>query len=281
MTTASLDLVPSRARLQLSVGGVAELDAEPMRLPDRAIYRAVERDTGDAMTVTLFAAPPRGPDAALLRDRVDTLRRISHPLLELPVAVGDVDGCSWAAERIPGVTLRQRSLQGLLPLADGVAALRDVARALTSLHRHGMVHGALTVDAVSLTGEGAVLTHAAFPNDAHVADDIEALARVGWTLLTGERINARGRYLSQVRRGVSPSLDALGMSLFALDRSARPETVAAILDALDDIPTPRRGSPDSVLGEARFDVRAVRPAWTGWLLLLGAVSLAGWVMLQR
>lgn len=280
MTTIPLDFVPSRARLQLSLGAVAELVIDPVRLPDRSIYRATHRDTGDAMIVTLFVAPPRGPRAAMLRDRVDTLRQISHPLLELPVAMGDVDGCAWTAERIPGIAVRQRALQGLLPLAEGVGALRDVARTLTNLHRHGMVHGAISVDSVVLTGRGAVLTHAAVPTDACDTDDIDALARVAWTLLTGERVNTRGRYLSQLRRGVPPSLDAVCMSLFALDRSARPQTVAAVLDALDDIPTPRRANLNDVLVSARDDVRA-RPALAGWLLLLGAVFLAGWVVLRR
>lgn len=280
MTTVSLEFVPSRARLQLSLGAVAELGAEPVRLPDRSIYRATNRDTGDALLVTLFVAPPRGPHAALLRDRVDTLRQISHPLLELPLAISDVDGCAWTAERIPGITVRQRALQGLLPLGDGVGALRDVARTLTNLHRHGLVHGAVGVDSVVLTGKGAMLTQAAVPTDACAFDDIDELARVAWTLLTGERVNTRGRYLSQVRRGVPPSLDAVCMSLFALDRSARPQTVAAVLDALDDIPTPRRANLNDVLGDVRDDVRA-RPALAGWLLLFGAVFLAGWVMLRR
>lgn len=264
-STASL-----HSRLQLSLGAVAELGDELAGVAGRRRFAAVAREGSHPVIVTLHLPPPAGPDAAALRRRLDGLRELGHGTLELPLACGELDGCAWVADAVPSVpAAADRLAAGPLPLAQAVSVIRDIARALAAMHRRGIFHGAIDLDVVGLGGRGARLGGLGLSLGGSPRDDLDALGRVAWALLNGERRPTSVRPLSQLRRGVSLELDALCASLVAADAADRPQRAEAILDALDAIPTPRRNSLTSVVDPGLHDARPRRGL--GWLILGAAI----------
>lgn len=277
MTPSSL-----RARLQLSLGTTAELGEERATSEDRAVLEGVARLSREPVLVTWFAEPPLGPEADALRDKLDRLRSVEAPLLELPLAQGECGGRAWVVERDRAqATLRERTLHGLLPLAEGVNALRDVVRTVVAMHRAGLAHGNISIDTVVLGSDGARLCGAPVLAGATRSDDIDALGKVAWTIFTGERTNLRGRCLSQIRRSVPPALDVLCMSWLA--SSTTPDSATAILDALDDVHAPSAMHPlRSWFGEHGDNGGRSDPhAGIGWALGVAAVLILVLIALRH
>ena len=263
-----------RRRLQLSLGGVAELRDEVAGVAGRRRFAAVARDGGHPVIVTLHQPAPTGPDPAALMCRLDALRALSHGTLDLPLAHGELDGCAWVADAAPLVpAAANRLLAGPLPLAQAVSAIRELTRALAAMHRRGITHGAIDLDVVGVGNDGARLGGLGLSLGGSPRDDLDALGHVAWSLLNGERRPTSVRPLSQLRRGVSPELDALCASLLASDPADRPQRAEAILDALDAIPTRRRHSPTSIVDRGGHDVRSRPQQALGWLVISGAILL--------
>ena len=262
------------ARLQLSVGPTAKLGDERARSHDRIVVDATARATGDPLIVTLFSAPPLGPDAAVLLDRFGRLRKLEHPSLELPVAQGELDDCAWIVEPAPAVpSVADRLPIGAIPLTQGVSAIRDLARALAALHRREIFHGAIELDVVRLDANGTRLGGFGLSLGASPRDDLDALGRVAWSLLSGERHPGAVRRLSRLRRGVSPRLDIFAASLLATNPADRPQSAEAVLDALDAIPTPRRNPLTSIVDPGWHDGRPRVYHSFGWLLVCAAIVI--------
>ena len=259
-----------RARLQLAVGAIAELRDERPQRGGRREFGAVARASGQALLVTVHPQPPAGPYPEALQRRIDQLRGIGHPSLAVPLASGALDGSGWTIESEPlGVSARERLARGPIAVRQGVSALRAMARALVTMHRRGVVHGAIDLDTVRLVGGGTMLHGAATSHEATVRDDLDAVGTVIWTLLAGEAPAGSPPSLSDIRRGVPHALDALCAALVAPSPERRPQHAEAILTALDAIPT-RRWSPlSSIVDAGTHDARPRRRR--GWAVAAAAL----------
>jgi hypothetical protein len=261
-----------RQRLQVSLGARAELGEEIAGGADRRAFAAVTRDGGVPVVVTVHRALPAGPDPDAMQRRVSRLRELGHGVVAVPLAVGDVNGHAWVMEAQPSLpSVRDRLAAGLPPLADGVSAIRDLARALAMMHRRGITHGAIDLNTVRIDGPNLRLGGVGQTLGGSVREDLDALGEVAWALLSGERERRSARSLSSIRRGVAPSLDALCAALHASDPRDRPQSAGAILDALDAVPTRRPNPLVSIVDAGLHDGRPRRAV--AWLVVGAAILL--------
>lgn len=260
-----------RKRLQLAIGPTAELGEEIAAGAGHRAFAAARRDDGTPCVVTVHLAPPAGPDAVAMQQRVKALPALAHPALEVPLAAGEIDGHAWVVEPAPTLpSLRELLATGPLPISRGVSALRDLARALAALHRRGLTHGAISIDSVRLGDAGLRLGSLAQAHGEPVRADLDAVDAIGWALFTGELERRSTRLLSSLRRGVPPSLDALCARMHAADPRDRPQSAGAILDALDEVPTHRdSGQLGAIVDASLHDGRPRRAVV--WLVVGGAI----------
>lgn len=261
-----------RTRLRLNLGLQVELgDEVPSQAGGRA-FSGTWRETSQPVVVTVFRAPPDGPDAAAMRLRLAELRQLDHAVLVSPVSNGDVDGRCWVIEPVsPLPTALERLEDGLLPLKLAVSAIRDLARALAAIHRRGRTHGAIGLHTVRIGSAGALLGGLGESLGGSVRGDLDALGFVAWALLSGEVEQSSARSLSKLRRGVPASLDALCASFCARNAANRPQRAEAILEVLDAIPSRRHHALASIVDSDWNDGRPTRPV--RWLVVGAAIVL--------
>lgn len=262
-----------RPRLQLALGPLAELGDERPSLGGRRRFEARARADGAELLVTLHPSPPQGPSPDLLLHRVRRIAALAHPALLAPVGSGVVDECAWIVEPAldaPSALFRLDE-RGAMSLREGVATLRDVTRALVTLHRAGLPHGAIDLDTLYLTPDGARLGGLGLATCGTVRDDLGAIGAIAWACFTGDLPDGTGTSLARRRRGVPAALDALVASLLAPEPAARPANAEAVLLALDGFPTPRPSPLDQLFDGAGRGGRA--PRARELLFALGLVGL--------
>ena len=147
-----------RKRLQLNLGLLVELgDEVPSPAGGRA-FAALQRGSGGQVIVVVHRAPPDGPSAAEMHQRIAHLRLVGHPLLDLPLDDGELDGHFWSIEpvlQLPDAL--DRLEDGRLPIPLAVSALRDLSRALAAIHRRGLTHGAINLRTAQIGETGGRL----------------------------------------------------------------------------------------------------------------------------
>lgn len=265
-----------RPRLQLSLGAAALLGDELPSLGGKRVFAATCRDNGASLRVTLHPAPPEGPSPELMHDRVNRLKAVTHPGLAMPIAAGDLEGRSWVAEPLlttPNALVRL-SDGGAMSVRRGILAFREVTRALASLHRAGLAHGALDLTNIHLAGDGtAQLTGFGARVSGNIRSDLDALGPIAWAIFTGDLPDAVVPRLGSRRRGVPEGLDALIASLLAPDVSQRPARAETVLDALDAFPGLQPSHIASFLEGAGRGTRSPRARETLFLTLFFGLTL--------
>ncbi|MEO8699359.1 MAG: serine/threonine-protein kinase [Kofleriaceae bacterium] len=126
------------------------------------------------------------------------LEALSHPGIPRVYECGVLpDRRPWTAfERIDGVTLSTLITSGILPLVDLVQVLRDVADLLAHAHSRGVVHRALTPDAIVRTPDRssricvrhwdrALTIDTEIRESVDARDDVRALGLIAFRCLTG------------------------------------------------------------------------------------------------
>lgn len=273
MTANRVSGDPLRARLQLAVGSVAELGDRIEAFADAgAAFAAVARGNGQAVIVTLLCPEAAGAHPAAFAARISALRELDHAALELPLAMGVLDGSTWLVQpAVSAPTVAERLATGPLSITEGVSIVRDVTRALAAMHRHGMTHGAVSIDTVRLDGGCVRLVAAGPAHDATVRNDLDALAGFAWAVFTGELEPRPAGRLSSLRRSAPPALDALCAAMLAPTPAHRPQNAEAVLAALDAVPSRRRGALPTMIDAGRSDGRPRRHA--PWLVVAAALLL--------
>jgi serine/threonine-protein kinase len=180
---------------------------------------------------------------------------------------------------------------GNILLAAGSATVTDfgVAKALSSARRSGEKGKGLTNTGMSL---GTILymapEQAAGDPDIDGRADIYALGVTAYEMLAGaapfanlsprEMLTARltlpPQPLSSVRKDVPPGLERLIARCLAIDPAERPQSAAALVEALEDPDTMSGSNVISGSTSVRRGSRFVKRAVVGGLALVGAVAVS-------
>jgi serine/threonine protein kinase len=210
-------------RLKLAIGRVAVMGEErPATGGVRCFEARLPGDSGGGPPthqVVLGALPPDGPEPASVAALVEAMRALNHPHLVEVTAVGEFEGRAWVVEElVHAPTIAERiSRRGVLSVREAVAVLREIARALVSLHRLGAVHGSIHPAMIWLL--------ASTPQG-----DLRALGSLGSVMLTGARpggtgVLGRPRIPSELRDLLEQLVQP------DPDRPLRAEEVLTVLDS--------------------------------------------------
>lgn len=105
-----------------------------------AVYRALDRDTGDVVALKLVHAADTKTASRFVQEAV-VLRSLDHPGIVRYVAHGVTNDVPFLAmEWLDGEDLADRISRGALSLIDSVAVVAQIASALGAAHARGVVH---------------------------------------------------------------------------------------------------------------------------------------------
>jgi tRNA A-37 threonylcarbamoyl transferase component Bud32/tetratricopeptide (TPR) repeat protein len=149
-----------RSRLQESLSGSYTLERELGGGGMSRVFVAEEHRLGRRVVVKLLSPEL---SAAVSASRFEREIRVAASLQQaniVPVlAAGDLEGLPYyTMPYVEGESLRARLGRGPLSIAETVSILRDISRALTYAHEHGVVHRDIKPDNVLLSGHTAVVT---------------------------------------------------------------------------------------------------------------------------
>jgi serine/threonine protein kinase/Tol biopolymer transport system component len=141
-------LGPYEIQSPLGAGGMGE------------VYRA--RDTRLDRTVAIKILPPHFSSDPVRKQRFDrearTISSLNHPFICVLHDVGQQDGIDYLVmECVEGETLAERLKKGPLPLDQILKYAAQIAEALDTAHRSGVIHRDLKPGNIMLTSSGVKL----------------------------------------------------------------------------------------------------------------------------
>src|SRR4051812_6604556 len=235
-----------------------------------AVYRARDAKTGQRVALKRIWAADSERSArrvAQLEREFQTLANLRHPrIIEVFDYGVDSDGPYYTMELLDGSDLEQG---GRLPWQEACALLRDIASSLAIVHSRGLVHRDVSSRNVRRTAEGRAklfdfggLASMGVANDVigtppfmapevlqmqalDARADLFSLGALSYYLLTGRHAYAV-RKASELRDAwrtrpsapaklfpeIPAALSALTLQLLSLDRGARPQTAAEVMERL-------------------------------------------------
>ena len=149
-----------RSDLQSTLGSAFTVDRELTGGGMSRVFVAKDA-TLDREIVVKVLAPDLagGVNFDRFRREISVAARLQHPHIVPLLTAGEVDGLPYfTMPFVEGESLRSRLTRGELPVAESVAILRDVAKALEYAHSKGIVHRDIKPDNILLTGDSAAVT---------------------------------------------------------------------------------------------------------------------------
>src|SRR5215831_4580401 len=150
-----------RAQLQSTLGEAYTIERELGGGGMSRVFVATEESLGRRVVVKVLPSEAAG---AVSVERFRREIRLAASLQQaniVPVlSAGDAGGVAYyTMPFVKGESLRARlAAKGALPIAECVAILRDVARALAFAHAEGVVHRDIKPENILLSGGTAVVT---------------------------------------------------------------------------------------------------------------------------
>jgi hypothetical protein len=266
------------SRLQLALGRAATLVE---RLPDDGVLqrfaaRAPDAPDGVATRLVVVHPPvPDGPTSGALLDRMAAIRTAAHPAIAAPLATGDVDASAWVVEpwEPEHLVAERLDTHGPLSVQDTVRLLRDVARALTVMHRRGLGHGAISAETVAFSPQGATLHGLGRAVAFTPTADLAALGRLGVSALTGRRALADSADWRRRRPAVPSALATILDGLLGAEAARVPPTAEGVLERLDEFPAVRQGHDRGIVEGTPRGARVPGQRQMAMLLALTAVAM--------
>jgi hypothetical protein len=252
-----------------------------------AVYRVRDEKTGERFALKRSRLGDGAKSArrrAMLEREFHTLAQLRHPrIIEVYDYGVDEQGPYYTMELLDGVDLEHG---GRVPWREACALLRDIASSLAIVHSRGLLHRDVSSRNVRRTADGraklidfGAMVSMGVANDVvgtapfmapevlqmqalDARADLFSLGALGYYLLTG-RHAFPARRTADLRdawrsRPASPSrvvpetpeaLSALLLQLLALDRGARPQTAAEVMERLCQIADlPKEELPEIVRG---------------------------------
>lgn len=123
------------------------------------VYLAVDSRLGRQVAVKMVAPASGGDDVRIerLRREARVAASLAHPNIATVFALEEYDGRLYmVSEYVAGETLRERLARGPVALAEAIATVTTVARALADAHVRGIVHRDLKPENIVRTPEGVI-----------------------------------------------------------------------------------------------------------------------------
>lgn len=124
------------------------------------VFLATDRELGRDVVIKTLPSDFLTSDAVeRFKREIRTAARLQHPNIVPLLSAGEADGVPYfTMPWVEGASLRDRLQRGPIPRGEGVAILRDMARALAAAHAKGIVHRDIKPENVLLSAGAALIT---------------------------------------------------------------------------------------------------------------------------
>ena len=149
-----------RARIEKALAGSHTLERELGGGGMSRTYLAREHALNRRVVVKVLSPDLlHGISVERFKREVLLAAQLQHPHVVPVLSAGDADGLPWfTMPYVDGDSLRKRLGQGQIGISEGIAILRDVAKALTYAHANNVVHRDIKPDNVLLSSGSATVT---------------------------------------------------------------------------------------------------------------------------
>jgi len=147
-------------RLSSALGSTYDLRHELGGGGMSRVYVALDRELDRPIVVKTLPPDIMSHEAVeRFKREIRTAAKLQHPNIVPLLSAGDADGVPYyTMPLVEGASLRERIQRGPLPIAESIAILRDVARALAAAHAKGVLHRDVKPENVLLSSGAALVT---------------------------------------------------------------------------------------------------------------------------